>query len=80
MSPNCFNNIGAQLTAELIDHAGDSGPTGVKRLCCNEFVNLASGKHLTWSASQQKQNIELHWGQLNGHTKQPYQVLLRVNF
>ena len=58
MAPHRFDDTGAQLTAELVDHAGDSRPTCVIGVRGNSLVDLAGGEHLPWPAGQQEQNVE----------------------
>lgn len=60
-----FDDTGAQLAAELIDHAGDPRPAGVKGVRGDSFVDLTGGEHLPWPAGQQEQNVKLHRRQLH---------------
>ena len=60
MAPHCFDDVGAQLTPELVDHAGDSGPAGIVGVRGDGFIDLAGGEHLPWPAGQQEKNVELH--------------------
>ena len=60
VAPHCFDNTGPQLAAELIDHAGDPRPTGVKGVRSDGLIDLAGSEHLPWPADKQKQNIEVH--------------------
>ena len=74
MAPDGFDDTSAQLAAGLIDHAGDPRPTGVKGVRSNGLIDLAGGEHLSRSAGQQEQNIELHRRQshrMAGLTNQP---------
>ena len=79
VSPHRFNDTGAQFAPELIDHAGDPGPAGVKRVCGNGFVDLASSEHLPWPAGQQEQNVKLHRRQVHRLVGLPDQPALRVD-
>ena len=79
MAPHRFDDTGAQLTAELVDHAGDSRPTCVIGVRGNSLVDLAGGEHLPWPAGQQEQNVELHRRQLHRLAGPPYQPALRVD-
>ena len=74
MAPHRFDDTGAQLTAELVDHAGDSRPTCVIGVRGNSLVDLAGGEHLPWPAGQQEQNVELHRRQLHRLAGPPYQL------
>ena len=38
MSPHCFYDASPQLAPELVDHAGDPRPTGVKEVCCYGLI------------------------------------------
>ena len=60
MASDGLNDTGAQLAAELVDHAGDPRPTGVKGVRRDGLIDLAGSEHLPWSADKQKQNIEVH--------------------
>ena len=73
MAPHRFDDVGAKLAAEFIDHAGDPGPAGVKG------VDLAGSEHLPWPAGQQEQNIKLHRGQVHRLAGPPYQPAMRVD-
>ena len=55
-----FDDTGAQLAPELVDHAGDPCPAGVKGVRGYGLVDLAGGEHLPWPAGQQEKNIKLH--------------------
>ena len=79
MAPHRFDDVGAKLAAELIDHAGDPRPTGVKGVRRNSLINLAGSEHLPRPAGQQEQNIKLHWRQLHRLAGPPYQPALRVD-
>ena len=79
MAPHCLNDAGAQLTAELVDHAGDSRPTCVIGVRGNSLVDLAGGEHLPWPAGQQEQNVELHRRQIHRLVGLPDQPALRID-
>ena len=79
MAPHCFDDVGAQLTPELVDHAGDSGPAGIVGVRGNGLIDLAGSKHLPWPAGQQEQNVKLHRGQFYRLAGLPYQPALRVD-
>ena len=79
MAPYCFDDTGAQLTPELIDHAGDPRPAGVKGVRGDSFIDLAGSEHLPRPAGQQEQNIKLHWGQVHRLVGLPYQPAMRVD-
>ena len=79
VAPHRLDDTGAQLTAELVDHAGDSRPTCVIGVRGNSLVDLAGGEHLPWPAGQQEQNVELHRRQLHRLAGPPYQPALRVD-
>lgn len=79
VAPHRLDDTGAQLTAELVDHAGDSRPTCVIGVRGNSLVDLAGGEHLPWPAGQQEQNIKLHWGQVHRLVGLPYQPAMRVD-
>ena len=79
VAPHRLDNPGPQLAPELIDHAGDPGPTGVKGVRGNGLIDLAGGEHLPRPAGQQEQNIKLHWRQLHRLAGPPYQPALRVD-
>ena len=79
VAPNGFDDTGAQLAPELIDHAGDPGPTGVKGVRGNGLIDLAGGEHLPRPAGQQEQNVELHRCQLHCLAGLPHQPVLRVD-
>ena len=79
MAPHRFDDVGAQLAPELIDHAGDPRPAGVKGVRGDSFIDLAGSEHLPRPAGQQEQNIKLHWRQLHRLAGPPYQPALRVD-
>ena len=79
MAPYCFDDTGAQLAAELIDHAGYPRPAGVLRVRCDSLVDLAGGEHLPWPAGQQEQNIKLHRRQVYRLADLPHQPALRID-
>ena len=74
-----FDDTGAQLAAELVDHAGYPRPAGVKGVRCNSLINLTGSEYLPWSAGQQKQNIKLHRRQLHRLAGLPHQPALRID-
>lgn len=78
MAPHRFDDVGAKLAPELIDHAGDPRPAGVIGVRRNSLINLAGSEHLPRPAGQQEQNIKLHWRQLHRLAGLPYQPALRV--
>ena len=78
MAPHCFDDTGVQLAAELIDHAGDPRPAGVKGVRGDGFIDLAGGEHLPWPAGQQEQNIKLHRRQVYHLAGLPHKPALRV--
>ena len=65
MPPHCFDDASPQLAPELVDHAGDPRPTGVKGVRGDSFIDLAGSEHLPWPAGQQEQNIKLHRRQIH---------------
>ena len=79
MAPHRFDDTGAQLTAELVDHAGDSRPTCVIGVRGNSLVDLAGGEHLPWPAGQQEQNVKLHRRQIHRLAGLQDQPALRVD-
>ena len=79
MAPHRFDDVGAKLAAELIDHAGDPRPAGVKGVRGDSFIDLAGSEHLPWPAGQQEQNIKLHRRQFHRLAGLPYQPALRVD-
>ena len=79
MAPHRLNDPGPQFAPELIDHAGDPGPAGVKGVRRDRLIDLAGGEHLPWPAGQQEQNVELHRRQLHRLAGPPYQPALRVD-
>ena len=79
VAPHRLDDPGAQLTPELIDHAGDPGPTGVKGVCGDGLIDLAGREHLPWPAGQQEQNVKLHRRQVHRLAGLPYQPALRVD-
>ena len=78
MTPDGFDDTGAQFAPELVDHAGDPCPAGVKGVLCDSFVNLAGSEHLPWPAGQQEQNIKLHRRQVHRLADLPDQPALRI--
>ena len=79
MAPHRLDDTGAQLAAELIDHAGNTCPAGIKGVHGDGFVDLAGGEHLPWPAGQQEQNVELHRRQLHRLAGLPDLPALRVD-
>ena len=79
MAPYCFDDVSPQFAAELVDHAGDPRPTGVKGVHCNGLIDLTGGEHLPWPTGQQEQNVELHWRQVHRMPGLPHQPVLRVD-
>ena len=79
MAPDGFDDPSAQLAPELIDHAGDPCPAGVKGVRGYGLVDLAGGEHLPWPAGQQEQNVELHRRQVYRLVGLPHQPALRVD-
>ena len=79
MPPDGFDDTSAQFAPELVDHAGDPCPAGVKRVRGNGLIDLAGSEHLPWPAGQQEQNVELHRRQLHRLAGPPYQPALRVD-
>ena len=79
MAPHRFDDTGAKLAAELIDHAGDPSPAGVIGVRGDGFIDLAGGEHLPRPAGQQEQNVELHRCQLHCLAGLPHQPVLRVD-
>ena len=79
MAPHCFDDASPQLAPELVDHAGDPRPTGVKGVRGDSFIDLAGSEHLPWPAGQQEQNIKLHRRQVHRLAGLPDQPALRVD-
>ena len=79
MAPHRFDDVGAKLAAEFIDHAGDPGPAGVKGVRGDSFVDLTGGEHLPWPAGQQEQNVKLHRRQVYRLAGLPHQPALRID-
>ena len=79
MTPDGFDDTGAQFAPELVDYAGDPCPAGVKRVRGNGLIDLAGGEHLPWPAGQQEQNVELHRRQVYRLAGLPDQPALRVD-
>ena len=79
MAPHCLDDTGAQLAAELVDHAGNTCPAGIKGVHGDGFVDLSGREHLPWPAGQQEQNVELHWRQVHRLAGLPHQPALRVD-
>ena len=79
MAPHRLDDTGAQLAAELVDHAGDPGPAGVIGVRGDSLVDLAGGEHLPWPTGQQEQNIKLHRRQVHHLAGLQDQPALRVD-
>ena len=79
MAPHCFDDVSPQFAAELIDHAGDPRPAGIKGVCCNGLIDLAGSEHLPWPADQQEQNVKLHRRQIHRLVGLPDQPALRID-
>ena len=79
VAPHRLNDSGAQFAPELIDHAGDPRPAGVKGVRGDSFVDLTGGEHLPWPADKQKQNIEVHRGQVHRLAALLDQPALRID-
>ena len=79
MAPHCFDDTGAQLAAELVDHAGNTCPAGIKGVHGDGFVDLSGREHLPWPAGQQEQNIKLHRRQVYHLAGLQDQPALRVD-
>ena len=79
MAPNGFDDVSPQFAAELIDHAGDPRPAGVKGVRCDGLIDLTGGEHLPWPVGQQEQNVKLHWRQVHRMPGLPHQPVLRVD-
>ena len=78
MAPHRFDDVGAKLAPELIDHAGDPRPAGVIGVRRNSLINLAGSEHLPRPAGQQEQNIKLHRRQVYHLAGLPHKPALRV--
>ena len=52
MSSYRLNSVWSQLASEFIDHARDSCPTDIKRICCDGLIDLPGGKYLPRSVGQ----------------------------
>lgn len=79
MAPDGFDDVSPQFAAELIDHAGDPRPAGVKGVRCDGLIDLTGGEHLPWPVGQQEQNVKLHWRQVHRMPGLPHQPVLRVD-
>ena len=79
VAPHRLDDPGPQLAPELVDHAGDPRPTGVKGVRGDSFIDLAGSEHLPWPAGQQEQNIKLHRRQVHRLAGLPHQPALRVD-
>ena len=79
MTPDGFDDTGAQLAPELVDHAGDPRPAGVVGVRSDSLIDLAGGEHLPWPAGQQEQNIKLHRRQVYHLAGLPHKPALRVD-
>ena len=78
VAPHRLDDPGPQLAPELVDHAGDPRPTGVKGVRGDSFIDLAGSGHLPWPAGQQEQNIKLHRRQVYHLAGLPHKPALRV--
>ena len=79
VAPHRLDDPGAQFAAELIDHAGDSRPAGVKGIRSNGLVDLSGREHLPWPTGQQEQNIKFHRRQVHRLAGLPHQPALRID-
>ena len=79
VTPHGFDDTSAQFAPELVDHAGDPCPAGVKGVRRDSLIDLAGGEHLPRPAGQQKQNIKLHRRQLHRLAGLPHQPALRID-
>ena len=79
VAPHRLDDPGPQLAPELVDHAGDPRPTGVKGVRGDSFIDLAGSEHLPWPAGQQEQNIKLHRRQVYHLAGLPHKPALRVD-
>ena len=79
MTPDRFDDTGAQFAAELVDHAGDPCPAGVIGIRSDGLINLAGSEHLPWPTGQQEQNFKLHRRQGHHLAGLPHKPALRVN-
>ena len=79
MASDGFDDTGAQLAPELVDHAGDTRPAGIVGVRGDGFIDLAGSEHLPWPAGQQEQNIKLHRRQIHRLAGLPDQPALRVD-
>ena len=77
--PHRLDDPGPHLAPELVDHAGDPRPTGVKGVRGDSFIDLAGGEHLSRSAGQQEKNIKLHRRQGHHLAGLPHKPALRVD-
>ena len=79
VAPHRLDDPGPQLAPELVDHAGDPRPTGVKGVRGDSFIDLAGSEHLPRPAGQQEQNIKLHRRQVYHLAGLPHKPALRVD-
>ena len=79
VAPHRLDDTSPQLAPELIDHAGDPRPAGVKGVRGDSFVDLTGGEHLPWPAGQQEQNVKLHRRQIHRLAGLQDQPALRVD-
>lgn len=79
VTPHGFDDTGAQLAAELVDHAGNPCPAGIVGVRGDGFIDLAGSEHLPRPVGQQEQNIELHRRQIHHLAGLPYQPAMRVD-
>ena len=78
VAPHRLNDPGPQFAPELVDHAGDPCPAGIKGVHCDGLIDLAGREHLPWPAGQQEQNIKLHRRQVYHLAGLPHKPALRV--
>ena len=79
VAPHRLNDPGPQFAPELIDHAGDPRPAGVKGVRCDGLIDLTGGEHLPWPVGQQEQNVKLHRRQVYRLAGLPHQPALRID-
>ena len=79
VAPHRLNDSGAQFAPELIDHAGDPCPAGIKGIHGDGLIDLTGGEHLPWPVGQQEKNVKLHRRQVHCLPGMPHQPALRVD-
>ena len=79
VAPHRLDDTGAQLAAELVDHAGNTCPAGIKGVHGDGFVDLSGREHLPWPTGQQEQNIKFHRRQVHRLAGLPHQPALRID-